>query len=171
LVVTGNFCYANENYSDHYNRFIIGTVWDDLNSNDQYDAGEGVEGVSVMPEFGAYFAVTSVSGGYAIPATADGTFQVTFSGGSLPYSVRKTVTLVAESVLLDIIIGVDLVIQKGDVNGDGGIDLQDIILALRISAGLPVDTPLQLDADVNQDDKISIPEAIYGLQKLSAGGD
>lgn len=170
LVVTGNFCYANENYSDHYNRFIVGTVWEDLNSNDQYDSGEGVGGVSVMPELGTYFAVTSASGSYAIPATAGGTYRVIFSGSSLPYLIENTVTLAVESVLLDIVIGVDLLIQKGDVNGDGDVDLQDIIVGLRISAGLPVDIPLQLNADVNQDDRISIPEVIYGLQKLSAGG-
>jgi hypothetical protein len=130
---------------------------------------EGAAGVNVMPERGSYYAVTSASGGYAIPATADGTYLVTFFGGPLPYPFQRPVTLAEQSVLFDVIIGVDLVTERGDVNGDTTLNLKDIILALQISAGQEVSMSLQLDSDVNQDGRIGVPEALFGLQKLSVG--
>ncbi len=104
LVVTGNYAKANSGYSNHHNLFIVGTVWQDKNGNDRYDPGEGLGNVTVMPDSGTYYAVTADSGGYAIPITA-GTYQVTFSGGSLGTAVVKTTTVDTESVLLDLIPG------------------------------------------------------------------
>jgi hypothetical protein len=101
LVVTGNFCKANPTVSDHYNRFLVGTVWGDDNNNSRYDPGEGIGGVTVMPDQGNYYAVTSDSGGYAIPITASGQYTVVFSGSAITGTVVKTATLGAESVLLD----------------------------------------------------------------------
>jgi hypothetical protein len=39
LVVTGNFAQA-ATYTDHYNIFLVGTVWHDANSDGDYDPGE-----------------------------------------------------------------------------------------------------------------------------------
>ena len=47
--------------------FLLGVVFDDKNGNDRYDPGEGLEGVRVEPDYGGYSAVTSASGGYAVP--------------------------------------------------------------------------------------------------------
>ena len=80
LVFSGAYMYA-ANAPDQFSRFLVGTVWEDLNSNGRYDGGEGYPGVTVMPDLGVYYAVTSPGGGYAIPITAAGTYQVTFSGG------------------------------------------------------------------------------------------
>lgn len=104
LVVTGNYCKANPNAANHYNRFLVGTVWEDDNDNDQYDPGEGIGGVTVMPDQGTYFAVTSDSGGYAIPITDSGQYTVTFSGSALSGSVVKIATVGSDSVLLDYIL-------------------------------------------------------------------
>ena len=73
-VITGNLCYADTGAADHYNRFLVGTVWIDSNGNDQYDPGEGIGGVRVEPDQGDFFAVTADSGGYAIPITAAGDY-------------------------------------------------------------------------------------------------
>jgi len=82
-VSTGNYCKANTSQPDHYNQFIVGTVWRDLNGNNRYDPGEGIGGVTVTSNAGTFYAVTSQSGGYAIPVTmAPGTYQVVFSGGA-----------------------------------------------------------------------------------------
>jgi hypothetical protein len=78
LVFSGGYCQAGG--SDH-NRLIVGTVYDDLNMNLEYDEGEGLAGVTVMPDQGTFFAVTGDAGGYAIPIEAAGTYDVTFSGG------------------------------------------------------------------------------------------
>ncbi len=101
-VITGNFCSANTSNPDHFNRFIVGTVWEDTNSNEQYDPGEGLAGVTVLPDKGAYYAVTANSGGYAIPITAADTYTVTFSGGELVGVYPRSVAVGAESVLLDL---------------------------------------------------------------------
>ena len=120
-----------------------------------------------MPNQGTYYAVTSPSGGYAIPATTVGEYQITFSGGTLSFPVVKTVILETESVLLDFIVGIDTIGLKGDVNGDGEIDLEDVVLALQTGAGQVVGVQLSLDADINQDGRIGIPEALFGLQWFS----
>jgi hypothetical protein len=101
-VITGNFCYADTSAADHYNRFIVGTVWEDTNSNGQYDPGEGLAGVTVMPDNGTYFAVTASSGGYAIPILAPGTYQVTFSGGELSGTYSRNAAVGSTSVLVDL---------------------------------------------------------------------
>jgi len=99
LVTTGNYVGANTGQSDHFNRFIVGTVWEDLNENGRYDAGEGRGGVTVMPDSGTYYAVTGDSGGYAIPVNA-GSYQVSFSGSGM-MTGHHSVTVGADSALLD----------------------------------------------------------------------
>lgn len=103
LVATGNFGKANTSHADHYNRFLVGTVWQDANNNDQYDPGEGMANITVMPDSGTYYAITADSGGYAFPVTATGTYDVTFSGSGITDAVVETVTVASEdSVLLDL---------------------------------------------------------------------
>jgi len=100
-VSTGNYCKANTSQPDHYNQFIVGTVWSDLNGNNRYDPGEGIGGVTVTPNAGTFYAVTSQSGGYAIPVTmAPGTYQVVFSGSA---GGTKSLTIGSTSALLDLL--------------------------------------------------------------------
>ncbi len=102
VVVSAAYLYASTSAADHYNRFLVGTVWDDLDDNAMYDPGEGLVGVSVRPAQGIFFAVTSDGGGYAIPIVAPGTYDVTFSGGPLANSHQRTITLGSVSALLDL---------------------------------------------------------------------
>lgn len=99
LVTTGNYCAANTSVANHYNRFIVGTVWQDTNGDGFYSSGEGISGVTVKPDKGTYYAITGNSGGYAIPITAANTYTVTFSGAA---SSVQTVTVGTVSVLLDL---------------------------------------------------------------------
>ena len=70
---------------------LTGVVYDDTNGNGQYDPGEGIAGVTVSMDGGAYYAVTSASGGYSLPlvnadgSNADGTVAVrmTFADGGV----------------------------------------------------------------------------------------
>lgn len=100
-VTTGNSCQANPSYCNHYDVFIVGTVWADANGNGQYDPGEGKGNVAVIPNQGGYYAVTGSAGGYAIPVNS-GTYSVSFSGGGFTGAYTKTVTVGGKSVLLDI---------------------------------------------------------------------
>jgi hypothetical protein len=103
FVVTGNYCRANALQANHYNRFLVGTVWADTNANDTYDPGEGLGGITVQPDQGTYYAVTADSGGYALPILAAGTYTVTFSGAALDDSVTRSATLADQSLLLDLL--------------------------------------------------------------------
>jgi len=102
VVVSAAYLYANTSNADHYNRFLVGTVWDDLDENGMYDPGEGLGGVIVSPAQGGFYAVTAAGGGYAIPILASGTYDVTFSGGSLEVSHQRTIMVGADSELLDL---------------------------------------------------------------------
>ncbi len=101
-LITGNFAAANTAWADHYNRFLVGTVWEDTNYNGLYDPGEGLEGVRVTPDHGLFFAVTGQSGGWAIPIVEPGVYRVTFSGGELDRGSACTVSVGSTSVLLDL---------------------------------------------------------------------
>jgi len=54
----------------------------------------------------------------------------------------------------------------GDVNGDKVLDLKDAILALKIVAGAAGNAAINLSADVNEDAKIGVEEAVYVLQNV-----
>jgi hypothetical protein len=103
LVTSAVYVHANSDAADHYNRFLVGTVWEDADGNGFYDPGEGFDGVTVRPAQGSFFAVTSKSGGYSIPILASGSYDVTFSGGELAGSCQRSVVVGAESELLDLI--------------------------------------------------------------------
>ena len=117
LVFSGAYCQAGA--GDH-NRFIVGTVWDDLDQDDEYDEGEGLSDVMVAPDHGAYYAITGAAGGYAIPVTSPGSYTVTFSGGELNApQIVAVVEVGSASALLDIQ-------ESGpDSDGDGYGDIVD----------------------------------------------
>lgn len=100
FVITGNYEQADDGFVDHHNRFLVGTVWADLDGNGRYDDGEGIGGVTVMPDRGPYFAVTAAGGGYAIPMLTPGAVAVRFAGAGVPEHTR-TVTVGSTSVLVD----------------------------------------------------------------------
>lgn len=106
LVVTGNYAYAATSYANHYNRFLVGTVWKDLDNNGRYDAGEGFGGVEVVPSVGPFYAVTSAAGGYAIPmptSVNEGPVAVGFTGGGVAPET-KLVELGSNSELVDYLV-------------------------------------------------------------------
>ncbi len=103
LVVVANHANANTVVPDHFDRFLVGTVWEDIDGDALYDPGEGRSGVAVSTNVSTRFAVTSAGGGYAIPVIAPGAMQVTFSGGGLPTAVVP-VSVGATSVLVDYLV-------------------------------------------------------------------
>lgn len=99
LVFSGAYCQAG-NAANHYNRFLVGTVWTDANNNDRYDPGEGLNNVRVQPDSGTWHAITGVGGGWAIPANA-GNYTLTFSGAAVGSGFTRTATVGTASVLVD----------------------------------------------------------------------
>lgn len=65
---------------------LTGVVYRDADNNGRYDPGEGVAGVTVSMDGGAYYAITTSSGGYSLPLVdaqgnnAAGTIVVRMSG-------------------------------------------------------------------------------------------
>ncbi|MEO0796269.1 MAG: hypothetical protein AAFX93_13960 [Verrucomicrobiota bacterium] len=98
-VTTINYANGSTFSANHYNRFIVGTVWEDSNGNSFYDPGEGIGGVTVQPDSGDFYAITGDAGGYAVPVDP-GSYVVTFSGGSLSSPVVKNVTVGTTSELI-----------------------------------------------------------------------
>lgn len=58
-----------------------------------------------------------------------------------------------------------LLIMVGDVNGDGNVDLEDVITVLQITTGQSPATVLK-DADADGDGKIGLTETLHMLRKL-----
>ena len=84
---------------------LVGVVYEDVNGNGQYDLGEGVQGITITPDRGDFYAVTSESGGFAVPLPdLDDTLNVTASGERIPEPVTKQVTLTGENVKLDFVV-------------------------------------------------------------------
>lgn len=93
LIITQNFGRGSDVY-------IVGVVYRDQNGNGFYDIGEGLAGVTITPSRGNYYAVTSTSGGYAIPVTGlTGSITLTAQGSGIVAS--KTVTLTGTNVKVD----------------------------------------------------------------------
>lgn len=106
LVAVADHADANVLFPDHHNRFLVGTVWEDLDADGGYDPGEGVAGVSVAPDAGDLFAVTAAGGGFAIPiplASPALPSSVSFSGGGVP-ARQVGVAVGATSVLVDYVV-------------------------------------------------------------------
>jgi hypothetical protein len=57
--------------------------------------------------------------------------------------------------------------EKGDIDGDGDVDLQDSIIALQVLISAPPSTGFYPSSDINGDYRIGIEEAIYALQRLA----
>ena len=60
-----------------------------------------------------------------------------------------------------------ILVQKGDINNDATIDLQDAIIALQIAAGIDPSQNVYKTADVNGDEIIGIEEVIYIFEKVA----
>jgi len=62
LLVTEEFGYQNSNVV-----FITGVVYQDTDRDKFYSPNEGLSDFQIMPDHGQYYAISSASGGYAIP--------------------------------------------------------------------------------------------------------
>jgi len=61
---------------------------------------------------------------------------------------------------------IEVLPRAGDVNGDGMIDLADLVLTLQIQTGGAA-AAVTVEGDVNGDGRIGMAEAGYILQRIS----
>ncbi|MTI44549.1 uncharacterized protein DUF4214 [Roseibium hamelinense] len=97
-----NTSMLTENFADGGRTFLTGVVISDSDNDGFYDPGEGLGSISIVATgaSGTFSGTSWASGAYALELT-DGTYTVTFSGGSLGGTVAKEVSVSGENVKLD----------------------------------------------------------------------
>jgi uncharacterized protein YkwD len=108
-------------------RYVTGVVYEDLNSNNFYDIGEGRPGVRIDVNGSAYYALSAASGGYAVPVNADGTYNVTFSGGSFATFATTASVIAGRNVKVDYLAQM-IAMLLGDYNENGIVDAADYVV-------------------------------------------
>lgn len=95
--------------------YLLGVVYNDLNSNQFYNAGEGLGGVNVTITSSGGFnrTLTSMDAGGYQTFLSPGTYSVTYSGGGLSTPVTRSVTIGTANVKVDIL-------SNGTGGGGGG---------------------------------------------------
>ena len=101
LLGTQNFAASSKFLPDP---FLLGVVFQDADKDGAYDAGEGIPGVTVTLADGSWDAVTSSSGGYALPYTGSGSLDVIFSGGRLASAVTRTISRAGKNIKVDLVL-------------------------------------------------------------------
>ena len=122
--------------------FLLGVVYDDVNLNGVYDLGEGLSGVSVTPEPGIFRAISSTSGGYAIPmGTVSGPLIVHLEGPPFPAGTTRRITMPAGCNFKADFNPTDV----PDTDKDGIRDTMDLVpdSVSRVVAGQPFTLQLQ----------------------------
>jgi uncharacterized protein YkwD len=107
-------------------RYITGVVYQDLNSNNFYDIGEGRSGVRIDVDGSVYYALSTDSGGYAVPVSADGAYNVTFSGGNFATFATTASVTAGRNVKVDYLIQAAMLL--GDYNQNGAVDMADYVV-------------------------------------------
>jgi hypothetical protein len=108
-------------------QFITGVVIADMDNDDFYDVGEGLAGILVTAEPAdgttprpAYRALTSSSGGYALPVPGDGQYTLSFSHSNYG-EVSTTCSLSnGENFKVDWIPALLYTAEFGEAPGDAG---------------------------------------------------
>jgi uncharacterized protein YkwD len=85
--------------------FILGVVYDDLDLDGFYTPGEGISGVTVSVSGGEYYAVTTTSGGYALPYVGTGWTEVYFQSEAPLQNRTFLVNFTGENLHLNYSVG------------------------------------------------------------------
>ena len=89
--------------------FLVGVIYNDANSNNFYDKGEGISGITINILSGGVlqgaFAVSASAGGYVVPIPGlAGSLTVQITGGTLTAPFQTSIGLSGENVKVDFII-------------------------------------------------------------------
>lgn len=93
-MLTQNFARSGSNY------FLTGVIYEDKNSNEFYDVGEGLSGISITTNGKTYPAFNS--GAYSIPF-ANGNYELSITGDALGAPVFYSVQINNQNRKLDVI--------------------------------------------------------------------
>ncbi len=59
------------------------------------------------------------------------------------------------------------ILVRGDLNGDGNVDIADAVMVMQILAGMIPESEVFISSDVNRDGRIGLADALYVLQVVS----
>ncbi|MDA3897281.1 MAG: putative Ig domain-containing protein [Desulfobacteraceae bacterium] len=107
---------------------------------------------------------TDASGYYTFENLDNGSYTITlFSEETIFLTDFQIVTINNRDVL-----GVDFLLSANfDIDGDGTVDLKDVILVLQLMAGINPAVPVGSEPDINNDGKIGMQELIFILQNIA----
>ena len=134
-----------------------------LNGQVKDTTGTVVEGAMVSTITG-HFTVTDADGNYTLTIDSPGIYSVkAYKDSVIDVALDKEVFL-GQTTTLNF-----RQVKKGDVNGDGFVDLVDAVLVLQLLVGIEIDPLFDIykQADVSGDQEIGIEELIYILQYVS----
>jgi hypothetical protein len=137
--------------------FLVGVVYDDAGPNPFYDEGEGVSGVTITPNTGAFYAQTATAGGYAFPVGTSGSINVTATFAGWPGPIVKSVFLNGQNVKVDF-----RVIEATDTDGDGMPDFWEDLY------GLDKNSNADATGDLDSDTHTNLTEFRFGSLPNSA---
>jgi len=84
---------------------LVGVAYADQNGNGAYDPGEGLAGMNIVPDAGDTYAITSMSGGYAIPFNPMvGAFHVQIQDAMGKALQQQDTELTVENVKVDFVV-------------------------------------------------------------------
>lgn len=91
---------AHATRQNHTDTFVTGVIFNDVDGDERYDAGEGLSGVTVV--VGSWAVMTNDAGGYSVKVPA-GTHAMMVFGGASGTTARPSVTVGADNVEVDLI--------------------------------------------------------------------
>lgn len=112
-------------------------------------------------------STTTYPNGYYILVLPSGSHTLTVSASGYTTATRPGVEVLSENqAYRDVTLSPPP--TPGDINGVGGVGLDDAILSLKIGAGLNTSgQTIDMGAEIGGDGKIGLPEAVYVLQKAA----
>lgn len=160
---------------------IIGRIVDSANPTTVYVAGATVSATGASKSYTVVYlddnltiaagATTQAGGRFLVLNVDDGdTVSVTASKEFWDFQTRSF-RVYANSVSMGSIAGTYSSFRKGDIDGNGLVNLADAVLALQVVAGMQP-AGIRTDyatsgADVTGDGKIGLPEVIHIIQVLA----
>ncbi|MHB8093284.1 MAG: carboxypeptidase regulatory-like domain-containing protein [Syntrophales bacterium] len=117
---------------------------------------------------GSYTISGLSSGDYRLEANTGGTdYALKYFNNALSFAAASKVNVtISQTVNADFRL-LSLPAFRGDINGDGKIDLADAILAIGLPAGVISEAMVYKSGDVNGNGKIGTEEAVYDMQGIS----
>ncbi|HEY7884940.1 MAG TPA: hypothetical protein VIC08_08355, partial [Cellvibrionaceae bacterium] len=94
-MITQKFARSGSSY------FVTGVIYNDGNSNNFYDVGEGLGGITI--NVGGNSTNTNNSGAYSI-ARSNGTYTVTVAGSAIPEPVSEEIIVSGSNIKFDVIV-------------------------------------------------------------------